>query len=84
MGVAAVALLWATGELAAQPKEIKIGVIYDVTGPFAAGGSEAAQIGTRTLIDLYNEKGGVKGYKINAIYADAQSKAEVAIAEAER
>lgn len=83
-GVAAVALLWATGELAAQSKEIKIGVIYDVTGPFAAGGSEAAQIGTRTLIDLYNEKGGVKGYKINAIYADAQSKAEVAIAEAER
>lgn len=83
-GVAAIALAAIGGDAAAQQKEIKIGVIYDLTGPFAAGGSEAAQIGTRTLIDYYNERGGVKGYKINAIYADAQSKAEVAIAEAER
>ncbi|MCL6609430.1 MAG: ABC transporter substrate-binding protein, partial [Geminicoccaceae bacterium] len=83
-GAAAIALALFGGGAAAQPKEIKIGVIYDVTGPFAAGGSEAAQIGTRTLIDFYNERGGVKGYMINAIYADAQSKAEVAIAEAER
>ncbi len=82
--VAAIALAWAGSEAAAQSGAIKIGVIYDVTGPFAAGGSEAAQIGTRTLIDYYNEKGGVKGYRIDAIYADAQSKAEVAIAEAER
>lgn len=83
-GAAAIALAAIGGDAAAQQKEIKIGVIYDLTGPFAAGGSEAAQIGTRTLIDYYNERGGVKGYKINAIYADAQSKAEVAIAEAER
>jgi branched-chain amino acid transport system substrate-binding protein len=83
-GAAAIALALFGGGAAAQQKEIKIGVIYDLTGPFAAGGSEAAQIGTRTLIDYYNERGGVKGVKINAIYADAQSKAEVAIAEAER
>jgi alpha-beta hydrolase superfamily lysophospholipase len=30
----------------AQQKEIKIGFVYDVSGPFAGGGSEAAQIDT--------------------------------------
>ena len=68
----------------AQQKEIKIGVIYDFTGPFAAGGSEPAAIGTKHAIQMINEKGGVEGYKINAIFADAQSKTEVAINEAER
>jgi branched-chain amino acid transport system substrate-binding protein len=68
----------------AQGKEIKIGVIFDYTGPFAAGGSQAAGIGTKIAIDMINEKGGVEGYKIKAIYTDAQSKAEVAINEATR
>ncbi len=67
-----------------QAKEVKIGVIYDYTGPFAAGGSVAAAIGTKIAIDMINERGGVEGYRINAIYADAQSKAEVAINEAIR
>src|SRR5918999_4407130 len=74
----------AAGGAAAQGKEVKIGVIYDYTGPFAAGGSQAAAIATKIAIDMANEKGGVEGYKINAIYADAQSKAEVAINEATR
>jgi hypothetical protein len=68
----------------AQRKEVKIGVIYDYTGPFAAGGSQAAALGTKIAIDMINEKGGVDGYKIVPIYADAQSKAEVAINEAIR
>jgi branched-chain amino acid transport system substrate-binding protein len=33
---------------------------------------------------MINERGGVEGYKLHAIYADAQSKVEVAINEAER
>jgi branched-chain amino acid transport system substrate-binding protein len=65
-------------------KEIKIGVLYDLTGPFAAGGSEAAYLGNKIAIDMINEKGGVEGYRIHPIYADAQSKAEVAISETER
>lgn len=65
-------------------KEIKIGVIFDQTGAFAAGGSTAAAIGTQIAIDMINEKGGVEGYKIVPINADAQSKADVAINEAER
>ena len=69
---------------AAAQKEIKIGVLYDLTGPFAAGGSEAAYLGNKIAIDMINEKGGIEGYRIRPIYADAQSKADVAINEAER
>jgi branched-chain amino acid transport system substrate-binding protein len=68
----------------AQQKEIKVGVIYDYTGAFAAGGSEAAGVGTKIAIDMLNEKGGIEGYKIVPIYADAQSKTEVAINEMTR
>src|SRR5437879_10943623 len=68
----------------AQQKEIKIGFIYDVTGPFAGGGSEPAQLGTKAAVDLFNEKGGVEGYRINAVFADAQSKVDIAINEIDR
>ena len=68
----------------AQQKEIKIGFIYDLTGPFAGGGSEPAQIGTKAAVDMINEKGGVMGYKINAVFVDAQSKVDVAINEMTR
>jgi branched-chain amino acid transport system substrate-binding protein len=64
--------------------DVKIGVIYDYTGAFAGGGSNAAAIGTKIAIDMVNEKGGVEGHKIVPTYTDAQSKADVAINEAER
>ncbi|GIX08566.1 ABC transporter substrate-binding protein [Elioraea sp.] len=82
LGAVAAAAFAATA--AAQQREIKIGVIYDYTGPFAAGGSLAAAIGTKHAIEMINERGGVEGYRINAIYADAQSRTEVAINEATR
>ena len=68
----------------AQDKKIKIGVIYDYTGPLAGGGSDLQALGAKIMIDHINSKGGVEGYKIEAIYADAQSKPEVAINEAVR
>src|SRR4030081_899330 len=69
----------------AQAETVRIGVIYDLTGPFAAGGSVASSVGTQIAIDLVNEKGGVGGkYKIVPITADSQSKPDVAINEAER
>ena len=68
----------------AQQKEIKIGFIYDLTGPFAGGGSEPAQVGTKAAVDYFNERGGVAGYRINAIFVDAQSKVDVAINEMTR
>jgi len=69
----------------AQGQTIKIGVLFDHTGPFAAGGSLNCWRGAKMAIDLVNEKGGVLGkYKIVQVDGDGQSKAEVAINEAER
>src|SRR5215212_12119016 len=72
--------------VAASPAlaDVKSGVIYDYTGPFAGGGSKAAGIGNKIAIDMINERGGVEGHKIIATYSDAQSKVDVAINEAER
>jgi len=80
-GILAAIVLFAP---AAGAADIKIGVLYDLTGAFAAGGSKAAAIGNRIAIDMINEKGGVEGHKIVEIEADAQSKTDVAINEAER
>src|SRR5437660_2387668 len=69
----------------AQAQTIKIGVLYDHTGPFSAAGSLNCWRGAKMMIDLINERGGVLGkYKIVPIDGDSQSKAEVAINEAER
>src|SRR5437762_2767449 len=69
----------------AQGQTIKIGVLYDHSGPFSAAGSLNCWRGAKMIIDYINEKGGVLGkYKIVQVDADGQSKAEVAINEAER
>lgn len=73
-----------SGLAQAQKKDIKIGFIYDLTGPFAGGGSEPAQLGTKAMVDLINEKGGVEGHKIVPVFVDAQSKVDVAINEMTR
>src|SRR5882757_3232019 len=67
----------------AQEKKIKIGVIYDLTGPLAGGGSELQYTGAKIMLDHY-AKTGVEGYKIEAVYADAQSKPDIAINESVR
>jgi ABC-type branched-subunit amino acid transport system substrate-binding protein len=81
--VAALVLLTAS-ESAAQGKKLKIGVIYDYSGPLAGGGSDLHALGAKIMIDHFVKKGGVDGYQIEALYADAQSKPEVAINEAVR
>ncbi len=81
MGAAALAMA-ATAQ--AAEKKIKIGVIYDYTGPLAGGGSELQAQGAKIMIDYINSQGGVEGYMIEPIYADAQSKPDVAINEAVR
>jgi branched-chain amino acid transport system substrate-binding protein len=69
----------------AEAETVRIGVIYDLTGPFSAGGSVASSVGTQIAVDLVNEKGGIGGkYKIVPVAADSQSKPDVAINEAER
>ena len=81
--VAVLAVLCLTLPASAESK-IKIGVIFDLTGPLAGGGSELHHLGAKIMIDHFIKQGGVEGYQIEAIYADAQSKPDVAINEAVR
>jgi branched-chain amino acid transport system substrate-binding protein len=83
---ATVAALGLSGRYAsAQAETIRIGVVYDLSGPFAAGGSVACSVGAQIAIDLVNERGGIGGkYKVVPINADCQSKVDVAINEVER
>jgi branched-chain amino acid transport system substrate-binding protein len=70
---------------AAQSQTIKIGILFDHTGPFSAAGSLNCWRGAKEIIEYVNEKGGVLGkYKIVQVDGDSQSKAEAAINEAER
>jgi ABC-type branched-subunit amino acid transport system substrate-binding protein len=80
---AAIAVLGMVVSADAQEKKIKIGVIFDLTGPLAGGGSELQYTGVKIMLDHY-AKTGVEGYKVEAVYADAQSKPDVAINEAVR
>jgi ABC-type branched-subunit amino acid transport system substrate-binding protein len=81
--IAAVAALGMVVTANAQEKKIKIGVIFDLTGPLAGGGSELEYIGAKIMLDHFS-KTGVEGYKVEAVYADAQSKPDVAINESVR
>ena len=71
--LAAVAALGLAAPAGAQQKKIKIGVVYDLTGPFAGGGSKLQYDGAKIMIDHFIKLGGVEGYQIEPIYADAQS-----------
>ncbi len=86
LAVGALLLLLAASAARADDanKTLKIGVVYDLTGPFAGGGSELHYLGAKTIIDYFISKGPIDGYKIEAVYADAQSKPDVAINEAVR
>ena len=69
----------------AQGQTIKIGLLFDQSGPFSAAGSLNCWRGAKMIIDYVNEKGGVLGkHKLVRLDGDSQSKAEVAINEAER
>src|SRR4029078_11877651 len=80
---AAIAVLGMAVTAEAQEKKIKIGVIDDLPGPLAGGGSELQYTGVKIMLDHY-AKTGVEGYKVEAVYADAQSKPDIAINETVR
>jgi len=82
--VVAVVGAWLAVDAPAQGKKLKIGVVFDYTGPLAGGGSELHALGAKIMIDQFAKKGGVEGYAIEALYADAQSKPDVAINESVR
>src|SRR3569623_2902052 len=58
---AAAALSFDWTRAQAQAENLRIGLIYDLTGPFAAGGSVASSVGAQIAIDHVNEKGGNGG-----------------------
>jgi len=71
---AAAALSFDWTRAQAQAETVRIGLIYDLTGPFAAGGSVASSIGAQIAIDLVNEKGGIGDkYKGSRLAADPHS-----------
>ncbi len=87
----ALVCLGGTGQLTipasaqAPAGSIKIGILYDHTGPFAEGGSLNCWRGAKMIIDYVNEHGGVAGkYKIVQVDGDSQSKGDIALNEAER
>ena len=41
----------------AQDKKIKIGVVFDLTGPLAGGGSELGYIGAKIILDHFAKTG---------------------------
>jgi branched-chain amino acid transport system substrate-binding protein len=84
VGAAAVATV-PRSTVEAQAQTIKIGLLYDHSGPFSAAGSLNCYRGAKMIIDYVNERGGVLGkYKIVQVDGDSQSKTEAAINEAER
>ena len=66
-------------------KTMKIGVVYDLTGPFAGGGSDLQYLGAKIddrLVQRARRRS--TATRSRPIYADAQSKPDVAINEAVR
>jgi branched-chain amino acid transport system substrate-binding protein len=69
-----------------QPKTVKIGGIWPMTGILSYSGMQA-QNGARLAADEINARGGIKslgGAKIELVVGDSQSKPEVAVAEVDK
>ena len=82
--IAAAPAVGGRGAVYAQDAAVERGGIYDRGGALAGGGSELQYIGAKIMIDSFIKAGAIEGYKIEAVYADAQSKPDVAINEAVR
>jgi len=70
----------------AEPKEIKVGLLYPVSGPIASLGQLCVN-GHKFAVDQINDQGGIKslgGAKIKLIIANTEGKPEVGMAEAEK
>src|SRR5947207_586686 len=72
--------------LRAQPRTIKVGAVFPVTGAMAEVGQDC-RAGAQLAIDAINAAGGIKamgGTRMELITGDSQTRVEVARAEAER
>jgi branched-chain amino acid transport system substrate-binding protein len=69
-----------------QSGAIKIGILHPVTGALAYSGNQS-RLGAQLAVEEINASGGIQsmgGVKLEPIYADAQSKPEIAVAEVEK
>ena len=95
-GLLALTVMGQTANLAAQPKEIRIGVLYPLTGSVAKAGADVLAA-AKTAQDIVNNKHDIDlllarteglpnlgGAKVKFIIADHQGKPEIGRAEAER
>jgi len=70
----------------AEEKEIKIGMLYPVSGPISSLGKLCVN-GHKFAVDQINAQGGIKslgGAKIKLIIADTEGKPEIGMAETEK
>ena len=70
----------------AQSAPIKVGILHPVTGPLAPSGQQC-RAGAIMAIEAINAAGGIaslRGAKLEAVLADAQSKPDVGAAEVEK
>lgn len=77
---------FAPAALADSPKEIKVGVVFPLTGPVSSIGI-AKQRGLSMAIERINTAGGIKslgGAKIKLIFGDDEAKPATAMSEGER
>ena len=86
-GTAAVAAIAGFPALVrAQNAPIKVGILHPVTGPLAPSGQQC-RAGALMAIEAINAAGGIaslRGAKLEAVLADAQSKPDVGAAEVEK
>lgn len=82
MAVAAV-LAWQYAAPKPAKKEVKVGIIFPLTGFLAPFGKDCTD-GVKAAIEIFNEENILEGVKITYIVADSQSDPSVAASEAER
>lgn len=83
--LAACGLLLATGAAQAQAT-VKIGCVLPLSGGSAAVGNQT-RVGVIAGVDQINKAGGIKsmgGARLEAVFGDSQSKADVGVSETER
>ena len=84
LGLAASVPAQVRAQAPARGEPLRIGLMTDLSGPFAGAGSQPLFWGSEVAIELFNQRGGVDGRPIQAVTADSQSRTETAINEMER
>jgi ABC-type branched-subunit amino acid transport system substrate-binding protein len=66
-----------------KPDSVKIAYLADLTGPYAAVGGPMLK-GFVDYTEMLNQKGGIDGVSVEALYADTQAKADLTVSAYKR